>query len=243
MIEKVIQVKNLSYTYPDGTRALQNVSFDVYKGESVGIVGGNGAGKSTLLLHLNGIFPDLKGKKDNNNECIRICGLNMEKGNLKRIRELVGIVFQNPEDQLFSSTLYDDVAFGPRNMGLNNSDVVTVVNEALSKFNLRAHADKNPFHLSFGEKKIAAIATVYSMNPEIYCLDEPTSNLDPAGRRELIEVLKSIEKTKIIVTHDLDFARKICNRVIVLHNGKIEANGEVDKIFSDINLLKKCRLI
>ena len=243
MAEKIVEVRHLSFGYPDGTVALDDVSLDIYEGESLGIVGGNGAGKSTLLLHLNGILPEIRKDGGSGDSYVNVDGLRVEKRNLERVRARVGILFQNPEDQLFSATLYEDIAFGLRNMGLEHREIEARVNEALERFNLKAYRGKNPFHLSFGEKKLAAIATVYVMKPGIYCLDEPTSNLDPRGRRELIEVLREIKETKVIVTHDLDMVRELCNRVVVMSKGRIVGDGKVDEILGDRELLLRCRLV
>jgi len=240
--KKIVEVRHLSFSYPDGTLALNDVNLDVYEGESLGIIGGNGAGKSTLLLHLNGILPETEKRRTADESLVIVDGLKVEKRNLEIIRAKVGILFQNPEDQLFSATLYDDIAFGPRNMGLEEGEVEARVNEALERFKLKGYSGKNPFHLSLGEKRLAAMATIYSMKPEIYCLDEPTSNLDPRGRRELIEILSMMEVTKVIVTHDLGMVKELCNRVVVMNRGKVEAEGGVDSIFSNEDLLARCRL-
>ncbi len=232
---RVIVVDNLSYRYPDGTEALKSVSFGVRRGECLGIVGGNGAGKSTLLLHLNGILEGNSGE-------IFVLGMRVEKKNLKTIRQKLGLVFQNPEDQLFSATLYDDIAFGPRNMGVEGEELERIVDETLRYFKLERYRDKNPYHLSFGEKKIAAIATIYSMRPEIYCFDEPTSNLDPRSRREIVEILGGIDKTRLIVTHDIELVRELCERVMVLNRGVVESIGAVEDVFSDRKLLLRARL-
>jgi len=225
-----VEIRDLHYAYPDGTVALRGVNLLVEEGESVGIVGPNGAGKSTLLLHLNGI---LTGRGE-----IRIFGLPVEKKNLQEIRRRVGLVFQDPDDQLFSPTVYDDVAFGPMNMGLSRQEVAAAVDRALREVGLAGLEKRSAYHLSFGQKKRAAIATVLSMNPDLLVLDEPSSNLDPRARREFSELLQGMRITKIVVTHDLPFVFENCERVVVMDGGKVVADGEVFSILSDEEILK-----
>lgn len=226
-----VEIKDLYYAYPDGTPALRGVDLLVEEGESVGIVGPNGAGKSTLLLHLNGIL-DGRGE-------VKIFGLPVVKENLREIRRRVGLVFQDPDDQLFSPTVFDDVAFGPLNMGLSREEVSEAVEQALRRVGLSGLERKSAFHLSFGQKKRAAIATVLSMNPDILVLDEPSSNLDPRARRELSELLQGMRVTKIVVTHDLPFVFENCERVVIMDAGKVVADGEVFEVLSDENLLER----
>jgi len=226
-----IEVSDLYYAYPDGTPALRGVNLVVEEGESVGIVGPNGAGKSTLLLHLNGI---LSGRGE-----VKIFGLPVARENLREIRRRVGLVFQDPDDQLFSPTVFDDVAFGPLNMGLSREEVAEAVNRALREVGLAGLERKSAFHLSFGQKKRAAIATVLSMNPDLLVLDEPSSNLDPRARRELSELLQGMRITKIVVTHDLPFVFENCERVVVMDQGRVVADGEVFSILSDEELLRE----
>lgn len=226
-----VEIKDLYYAYPDGTPALRGVNLLVEEGESVGIVGPNGAGKSTLLLHLNGI---LSGRGE-----VKIFGLPVIKANLKEIRRRVGLVFQDPDDQLFSPTVFDDVAFGPLNMGLSREETALAVEKALREVGLSGLERKSAFHLSFGQKKRAAIATVLSMNPDLLVLDEPSSNLDPRARRELSELLQGMKITKILVTHDLPFVFENCERVLVMSEGKVVADGDVFSVLSDENLLKE----
>lgn len=226
-----VEIKDLHYSYPDGTEALRGVDLVVEEGESVGIVGPNGAGKSTLLLHLNGI---LMGRGE-----VKIFGMPVIKPNLKEIRRRVGLVFQDPDDQLFSPTVFDDVAFGPLNIGLSPEEVEWAVKKALQQVGLEGFEKRSAFHLSFGQKKRAAIATVLSMNPDLLVLDEPSSNLDPRARRELSELLQSLKITKIIVTHDLPFVFENCERVVVMSEGKVVADGEVFSILSDGGLLER----
>lgn len=230
----IVRIKNLEYSYPDGTKALRGIDLSVREGESVGIVGPNGAGKTTLLLHLNGV---LRGKGH-----IEIAGSEITDENLRAIRSDVGLVFQDPDDQLFMPTVFDDVAFGPINMGLEEAEVRRRVGEALEIVELSGMEERVTHHLSFGEKKRVAIATVLPMEPEILALDEPSSNLDPHARRELMNLLKRLPATKIIAGHDLDFILETCERVILLEGGRIVADGPAGEILSDKDLLESHRL-
>ncbi len=236
---KVVEVRDLHYRYPDGVEALKGVSFDVEEGESVGIVGPNGAGKSTLLLHLNGI---LMGYSSGGSDPVRVKGIPVRRENLREIRRLVGLVFQDPNDQLFSPTVFEDVAFGPLNLGLTPEEVAERVKRALEAVGMAGYENRSPHHLSLGEKKRIAIATVLAMAPEILVLDEPTANLDPVGRWELMELLRSLPHTKIIASHDLDFVERMCDKVVVLNSGKVLAFGPVGQILADRGLLVKARL-
>jgi len=209
---KVIQIQHLSYRYPDGTPALRDIHLEVYQHESIAILGPNGAGKSTLLYHLNGT---LIGEGE-----VIILGIPVEKNNLKEIRRRVGLVFQSPEDQLFCPTVFDDVAFGPLNMGLGEEDVRRRVTKALETMGLKGFEGRSAHHLSEGEKKRVALATVLSMDSEILVLDEPTDNLDPAGSQMLVERIRSIPQTKIIVTHHLSVAVDLCERAVLLDEGR-----------------------
>ena len=209
---KVIEIRHLSYGYPDGTPGLRDIDLEVYQGESVAILGPNGAGKSTLLYHLNGTLMG-DGK-------VTVLGLLVEKKNLNEIRRRVGMVFQNPDDQLFCPTVFDDVAFGPLNMGLDGKEVRHRVEEALEMMGLRGFESRSTHHLSEGEKKRVALATVLSMDSEILALDEPTDNLDPIGSRKLIERIQSIFRTKVIVTHHLPVAVDLCKRAVLIQGGK-----------------------
>ncbi len=230
MQKKIIEVKNLSYSYPDGTHALKDISLEVFEGETLGIIGPNGAGKSTFLLHLNGI---LKGKG-----YIKVLDMDFNDKNLKSIRSKVGIVFQDPDNQLFMPTVFEDVAYGPLNMDMTKVEVEEAVINALKKVDMLYAMKRISHHLSFGEKKRVSISTVLSMNPEVLVLDEPSSNLDPKHRRELINLLKSLEITKIIATHDLDMVLDLCSRVILFNKGTIVADGETIKILNDKELLE-----
>jgi len=230
MTQKIIEIRNLYFSYPDGKEALNNISFNVFERESLGIVGPNGAGKSTLFLHLNGL---LRGKGS-----IKICGLDMQDSNLLAIRKKVGLVFQNPDNQLFMPTVFDDVAFGPINLRLSKEEVTATVTEALKEVNMLEVAKRAAHHLSFGEKKKITIATVTAMKPEILVLDEPSSNLDPKGRRDLIKYIKNIKTTKVIATHDLDLVGDVCDRIILLDNGRLITQGSVLDILCDKRLLE-----
>lgn len=230
MANKVIEVDNLSFSYPDGIRALANLNLELYEGESLGIIGPNGAGKSTLLLHLNGI---LKGKG-----IVKISGLQVNDKNLSAVRSKVGLVFQDPENQLFMPTVFDDVAFGPINMGFKKEQVKDAVTEALKQVDMLDCMERSSHHLSYGQKKSVSIATVLSMKPEILALDEPSSNLDPKHRRNLINLLKSIKLTKIIASHDLDLILEVCSRVIMLDQGSLVAAGETQEVLHNRLLLE-----
>jgi cobalt/nickel transport system ATP-binding protein len=231
----MIEVKDLSYSYPDGTPALEGVSFEVRSGESVAVVGENGAGKSTLLLHLNGTFAGESGD-------VVVNGTRVDRSTFKAVRRMVGVVFQDPDDQLFMPVVGDDVAFGPVNLGLSPEEVERRVVEALSKVGALGLRDRHPHRLSAGEKRAVAIASVLSMNPAVLVMDEPTSSLDPRGRRTLIGLLKTFTHTKIVATHDLDFVLDLCERTIVLHRGRVLADGSTAEIFQNDALLKESRL-
>ena len=235
MSHHIVEVKQLRHIYPDGTMALRDVSFRIHHGESVAIIGANGAGKSTLLLHLNGYLAATAGT-------IRIGDQQLGKETLAEIRRTVGMVFQDPDDQLFMPTVYDDVAFGPLNQGLDAAAVERQVTDALERVDALALRDKPPYHLSGGEKKRVAIATVLSMLPEILVLDEPTAGLDPRARRQLIALLRAFHHTRIVTSHDLDMVLELCERTIVLHNGTVMADGPTLEIFADEALLAACHL-
>ncbi len=229
MRKEIIKIRGLKYTYPDGTRALEGIDLGILEGESVGLIGPNGAGKSTLLLHLNGILPGC-GQ-------VEIMGLEINK-NPDLIRSKVGLVFQDPEDQLFMPTVFDDVAFGPINLGWKQEKVKEQVEKALKEVDVLDLATRVTHHLSFGEKKRISIATILSMNPDILVLDEPSSNLDPKSRKDLIGRLKKFHHTKIVAGHDLELILDICGRVIVLNKGKIVANGDTKEILNNKPLME-----
>lgn len=224
-----LDIEALHFIYPDGTVALNGVDITVGQGESVAIIGPNGAGKSTLLLHLNGI---LRGSGR-----IDVLGLQMEPKNLREIRRLVGVVFQDPEDQLFLTSVAQDVGFGPSNLGLGSDEIAGRVKAALEAVGMEDSDDRSSHHLSFGQKKRVAVATVLSMSPEILVLDEPTSNLDPKSRRRLIEIIRRLQATKIVVTHDLPVAYELCERAVVLDKGRVVADGPTWEILADAELL------
>lgn len=228
-MEELITVKNLSFSYPDGQQALTDVNLTIYQGGSVALIGPNGAGKSTLVLHFNGIL--------RSNGRVRLLGRPIDDNNLKWARSQVGLVFQNPDDQLFSPTVFDDVAFGPINMGYSEADVHKAVTRALDLVGMAGCEKRSPHHLSVGEKKRIAIATVLSMSPEILVIDEPTSNLDPGGKWSLIEVVKSLPGTKIIVSHDLELVGALCQRVVIIDRGRVAADGATDDILANKQLL------
>ena len=229
-MDEAIRVEKLSFKYPDGRQALAEVSLVIVKGESVGIVGPNGAGKSTLLLYLNGIL-----RSDNG--ALKVLGRPVDDKNLRWIRSKVGVVFQYPDDQLFSPTVFDDVAFGPINMGYTVSEVKKAVTRALDSVGIKGFEERSCHHLSFGEKKRVSIATVLAMTPEILVLDEPTSNLDPAGKWDLISLLKKLPVTKIVASHDIEMLRALCSRIIVLNHGRVSTVGATETVLSDKQLL------
>jgi cobalt/nickel transport system ATP-binding protein len=226
-----IEISNLQYSYPDGRAALRGLSLRVERGDSAAIVGPNGAGKSTLLLHLNGLLPPQNGS-------VKIHGMPVAAENFKEIRRRVGLVFQNPDDQLFCVSVFDDVAFGPLNLGLGPEDVRDRVSESLVAVGISGYEERSPHHLSFGEKKLVAIATVLSMRPDILAFDEPSSNLDPRASYALMETINALKATKLIVTHDLAFARATTKRTAVINEGRIVAEGPTERILSDAALLR-----
>jgi cobalt/nickel transport system ATP-binding protein len=226
-----ISVRDLGFAYPDGTRALDDVSFEVGHGEAIAVVGANGAGKSTLLLHLNGLLTPERGSID-------IGGIPVTKGTLPDIRRTVGMVFQDPDDQLFMPTVAEDVGFGPLNLGLTPDDVKDRVAAALARVGAEHLAERPPYHLSGGEKRSVAIATVLAMEPSILVMDEPSAGLDPRARRRLIGLLQGFEHTRIVATHDLDLAAQLCERTIVMGGGRLLADRPTVAVFSDDALLE-----
>jgi len=230
-----VEVSDLSYTYPDKTPALLDVSLHVHVGERVALLGPNGAGKTTLVLHLNGILIPQQGS-------IRISGLPVARNDLLEVRRRVGVVFQDPDDQLFMPTVREDVSFGPMNLGMDGTELSNRVEEAMDAVGVADLADRPPAHLSFGQKRRVAIAGVLAMGPEIIVLDEPTSNLDPATRRELGGILADLGVTQLIVTHDLPFALEMCPRSVVLDEGRIVADAPTADLFTDGAFLAQHRL-
>jgi cobalt/nickel transport system ATP-binding protein len=233
-----LAVRGLSYAYPDGHSALRDVDLTVHTGERVALLGPNGAGKTTLVLHLNGILHGGGGT-------VSVAGLVVDasdRGRLAEIRRRVGIVFQDPDDQLFLSTVADDVAFGPANAGLRGAELAGRVDEALAAVGMSEHRDRAPHHLSFGQRRRVAVATVLAMRPDILVLDEPSSNLDPASRRELAEILRSLPVTVLMVTHDLPYALELCPRSVILDAGAIVADRATPDLLADTATLARHRL-
>ena len=226
----MIEVRNLSFHYPDGHQALDDVSLTVYEGERVALVGPNGAGKSTLLLHLNGIY--------SGDGSIRVAGLPVSGEHVKRVRALLGLVFQDADDQLFSNTVFEDVAFGPIYMGLPEEEVRQRTRRALRAIGMESYMDRMPHRLSAGEKKRIAIATVLSMEPQVLALDEPTGGLDPRGRRMLIGLLDSMSQTLVVSTHDLLMVQELLPRMVILDDGRVAADGPTEALLRDRTLLE-----
>ena len=232
MSESLIEVKNIKFAYPSSEDIINRMSFNVKKNEKLAIIGPNGAGKSTLLLLLNGLVHPGEGE-------IFIDGVKVGPKTVNSIRPKMGLVFQDPDDQLFCPTLYEDLEFGAKYLKkLSGDDLKKQVNYALEKINLTHKKDVPPFHLSFGEKKRAAIGSVLTYKPEILILDEPTSNLDPKNRRSLINFLKEWQSTLLIISHDLDFVIDVCERVIIINKGQITADGNSQTILKDKELLE-----
>lgn len=226
----LVEIQNLSYSYPDGQKALQEINLNLSPAEKVALVGSNGAGKSTLLLHLNGVFTASQGT-------IKINGFDLNKKNLGHIRALVGLVFQNPDDQLFSPHVYDDVAYGPHYQGLPHEEVEIRVKEALAAVGMSGYEQRTSYHLSGGEKKRIAIATVLSMRPDFLVFDEPSAGLDPRARRELIELLQTLPQAMLIATHDLDLVQQLCTRTVILNRGRVSADGPTSELMQNESLL------
>lgn len=222
----------MEFAYPDGRKALNDITFRVGPGETVGLIGPNGAGKSTLLLHLNGLLgmPLAAGR-------IRMDGLDMVSARLSEIRRRVGFLFQDPDDQLFSSTVGEDVAFGPLQLGLSDEEVNARVTRSLAAVKLTGFESRAPHHLSLGEKKRVCLAGVWACDPQVLVFDEPTANFDPRGRREFIDLCRSLKATKIIASHDLEMILALCQRVIVMDGGRVVAHGETHAILSDEPLM------
>jgi len=227
-------LQEVSFSYPDGTKAVDNISFSVKEGEKLAIIGPNGAGKSTLLTLLNGVY-EAKGE-------IRIFEFEVNRKNRRKIKSFIGLVFQNPDDQLFCPTIHEDVAFGPLNFGMDKEQIEHRVAAALKEVGLIGYGQRSSFHISYGERKLAGIATVLSYDPPLIALDEPTSNLDPVHRRKIINWIRNSERTFIVATHDLDMALETCERVIILNTGKIVADGPAGTILRNRKLLETNQL-
>ncbi|MEU1129519.1 ABC transporter ATP-binding protein [Streptomyces sp. NPDC005900] len=230
-----LEVAGLAFAYPDGHQALFGVDFRVGRGERVALLGPNGAGKTTLVLHLNGILTAGAGS-------VTVAGLPVGKKHMAEIRRRVGIVFQDPDDQLFMPTVREDVAFGPAASGMRGPELETRVAKALARVGMADYADRPPHHLSFGQRRRVAVATVLAMEPEILVLDEPSSNLDPASRRELADILRSLDVTVLMVTHDLPYAMELCPRALILSEGTIAADGPTGDLLADDALMRAHRL-
>jgi cobalt/nickel transport system ATP-binding protein len=235
MTAAAIEVRDVSFAYPDGRQALSNVSLRVRPGERVAVLGPNGAGKTTLILHLNGIHLAAAGE-------VHVGGLPVTKQNLREIRRRVAIVFQDPDDQLFMPSVREDVAFGPANLGLRGADLDRRVYESLDEVDMAHCVTRAPHHLSFGERRRVAIATVLAMQPDVLVLDEPSSNLDPAARREVADILKRLQLTTLVVTHDLPYALELCDRAVILNHGSIVADGPTAELLCDRDLMAANRL-
>ena len=230
-----LEVEGVAFAYPDGHQALYGVSFGIQRGERVALLGPNGAGKTTLVLQLNGVLMAGAGR-------VTVAGLPVATENLKEIRRRVGIVFQDPDDQLFMPTVAEDVAFGPANLGLRGAELEARVKAALAAVGMEEHAGRPPHHLSFGQRRRVAVATVLAMAPDILVLDEPSSNLDPASRRELAEIVTGLDITILMVTHDLPYALQLCPRALVMNRGTITADGPTGELLADTELLAANRL-
>jgi len=235
MSHHFVEFKDVLFHYPDGTEALKGVSFRITHGESVGIVGANGSGKSTLLLHMNGYLLPSSGT-------VTVGDIELQKKTRQEVRRKVGIVFQNPDDQLFMPTVFDDVSFGPLNLGMSPECVQERVMDALKTVNCLDLRDKPPHHLSGGQKSAVAIASVIAMEPDILVMDEPAANLDPKSRRSLITMLKTFVHTKIVASHDLDLILDVCQRCIVIREGAVVADGPSTEILSNKTLLEENNL-
>ena len=231
MTDYAVRITRLSYTYPDGTKALEGIDLDVAQGERIAIVGPSGAGKSTLLLHLNGVLEGSTGT-------VRIMGLNLEPANLRQIRRQVGLLFQDPNDQLFCPTVFEDIAFGPLNLSVPRDEIPRRVEKALADAGLDyAMRTRTSHHLSLGERRRVSLAAVLAMEPAILGMDEPTSNLDPRNRRHLIDVIRGLNATMIIAAHDLELVLDVCTRTVLMDKGKIWADRETVSMLSDAQLM------
>jgi energy-coupling factor transporter ATP-binding protein EcfA2 len=252
-----VRVRDLSFRYPDGRHALRGVNLTILPGESVALVGPNGAGKSTLLLHLNGLLPG-KGQSPldgghthththgaraaaparNGSSSVCIDGLELNPRNAPEVRRRVGLVFQDPDDQLFSTSVLEDVAFGPLNLGKSPAEARRIARECLARVDLEEAAERAPHHLSFGERKRVCLAGVLACNPSILVLDEPTANLDPRGRRRFMQLISRLSATRLIATHDLEMVLELCARTVLLDGGRVVADGPTREVLGDSPLLE-----
>ena len=234
-MKTAVHISNLHFKYPDGKMALHGVSFSIHEGECVGLIGPNGSGKSTLLLHLNGILPE----SFQGTPTISIMERPLDRASVGAIRRDVGLLFQDPDDQLFCPTVYEDVAFGPKQFGLPDDEIHTSIQNALEQTDLLGFENRSPHHLSGGEKKRVCLAGVLACQPKILALDEPTSNLDPRGKRKLKKILQSLRATQIIATHDLELVVELCSRTIILDQGRIIADGATNELLGNEELMLK----
>jgi cobalt/nickel transport system ATP-binding protein len=235
-------VDGLAFAYPDGRQVLFGVSMTVAAGERLALLGPNGAGKTTLALHLNGILGTAAAGGGAGSGRVRIAGVPVGRGTLAEIRRRVGVVFQDPDDQLFLPSVADDVAFGPQNLGLRGEALRRRVSEALDAVGMGEHAGRPPHHLSFGQRRRVSLATVLAMRPDVLVLDEPTSNLDPASRRELADILTGLDVAVVMITHDLPYALQLCPRSVVLDEGRVVADGRTRDLLADRALMAAHRL-
>jgi cobalt/nickel transport system ATP-binding protein len=236
MSHHYLHFNSVSFTYPDGTKALSEVSFEMHHGERIGLIGANGAGKSTLLQLLAGFLVAQSGSID-------LGGLKITPSTIAEVRRTLGFVFQDADDQLFMPTVFEDVAFGPANLGVEEPELTPLVQETLKRTGIAHLADRPPYHLSGGQKRAAAIATVLASTPSMLVLDEPANALDPMARRRIIEQLKGFSHSQLIASHDLDLVLDLCHRVVVLHEGKVAAVAPPMTVFKDKELLERCGLL
>jgi cobalt/nickel transport system ATP-binding protein len=232
IMAEAVALRQVSFAYPDRRAALQNVQLTINVGEKVALVGPNGAGKSTLLLHLNGVLGALDGS-------VRIAGIEVRRDTLRAIRAMVGLVFQDPDDQLFSPTVFDDVAFGPLHMGLPEPEVRTRVAWALEQVGMSGFEERMPHHMSLGQRKRVAVATVLSMEPAVLALDEPSAGLDPRARRGLVDLLRSLPQTMLVSTHDMRLVAEVFPRTVILEGGRVAHDAPTDALLSDQVLLEQ----
>jgi cobalt transport protein ATP-binding subunit len=235
MSSHVIQIEHLSFSYPDGRQALHDVSLAIQSGEKVAIVGPNGAGKSTLFLHLNGTLRT----RTQDGDRLRVAGFAVGDKTVQAVRAKVGLVFQDPDDQLFSPTVFEDVAFGPLHMGVPEEEIRERVARALAAVGMTGHEGLMPHHLSLGERKRIAIATVLSMDPEILVLDEPSAGLDPRARRNLIALLHELPQTMLVASHDMRLVWDLCSRTVILDGGRLVSEGPTSRLLQDEALMER----
>lgn len=237
----LLVVDRLTYRYPNGFLAIDDVSLSIAVGEKVGLVGPSGAGKSTLLMHLNGLLPEKIVSRANSasESAITVCGLPVVKEELEQIRRLVGFLFQDPDDQLFCPTVREDVAFGPLNLGLPPTEIEQRVADSLAEVGLPEFGERSTLQLSFGERKRVCLAGVFACQPALLVLDEPSSNLDPRARKNLLRILNGFDGGQLIATHDLDLILELCDRVIVLDEGRVHADGRPEEVLADHSLMEQ----